>query len=68
MMVVEPSVSNSGIPHGKFDRYKQVQDREVWARGQKVSQNDILPNNIQDLVENQTMLLEVNNLSKMEGI
>ena len=24
MMVVEPSVSNFGIPHGKFDRYKQV--------------------------------------------
>ena len=24
MMVVEPSVSNSGIPHGKLDRFKQV--------------------------------------------
>ena len=40
----------------------------MWARGQKVSQNDILPNKIQDLVENLTMLLEVNNLSKMEDI
>ena len=54
MMVVEPSVSNSGIPHGKFDIYKQVQYGTAWwARGHKVSQNDILPtNNIQDLVEN----------------
>ena len=50
MMVVEPSVSNSGIPHGKFDIY--YIRRFNMARGQKDSRNDILPNNIQDLVEN----------------
>ena len=28
MMVVEPSVSNSGIPHGKFDRSERTKQME----------------------------------------